>query len=184
MTLKRDNEEKRFFNWYHGYTKIQLPKRLYSYNGQLDYFIGTSATSGTIMTKYFGENYTSHLVEKNLFTSILVIIPRKVRGNKNVTLSFKVDKITMPKREGNTDHFSVESTNLDDDNNHEVIKFTPPDDRGNRNADHHRDITSEYLKNMPFDSMPGFRFSWFYSDKELIPDASYRKDEETVLFVR
>ena len=98
--------------------------------------------------------------------------------------SVGVAGLKMPKREGNTDHFSVDSTFLDDDNNHEVIKFTPPDDRGNRAADHHRDVTSEYLKNMPFDSMPGFRFSWFYSDKELIPDASYRNEKKTVLFVR
>ena len=58
--MKRLEEENRHYNFYHGFTKLQLPYVSHqSYNDdfydKLYFFIATSASSGSIRTQYFGE---------------------------------------------------------------------------------------------------------------------------------
>merc|ERR1712197_179709 len=53
MSKLEDND--RYYNWYHGYTKIELP--FIDYFGHVDYTVHTAASSGTISTQHLGEEF-------------------------------------------------------------------------------------------------------------------------------
>ena len=46
-----------------------------------------------------------------------------------------------------------------------------------------RKVSKDYIQNMDFDMMPGFRFSWNYN-KHLEQEAKYINDDRTKEFVR
>ena len=69
------------------------------------------------------------------------------------------------------------------DRNHIGRNFTPPGDV------HYilltRKITPEEVQAQKLDTMPGFRYSWYYSGvEEEKPEARYADDETTKAFVR
>ena len=59
-------EKNRYFNWYNGYTKLELPNHSHVYGFDVSYEVNTIALSGTIYTKHFGEKFDP----KNVATSI------------------------------------------------------------------------------------------------------------------
>ena len=46
------------------------------------------------------------------------------------------------------------------------------------------DVSSEEVETQKLDLMPGFRFSWWYSGAEIIPDNRYKDENITKQFVR
>ena len=55
-------EENRFYNWYHGYTKIECPYKTKTTYGMFEVYVIqmqslTTTPSGTISTPYFGKEY-------------------------------------------------------------------------------------------------------------------------------
>ena len=48
---------------------------------------------------------------------------------------------------------------------------------------HDRFVPEEDIRNMKFEMMPGFRFTWNY-DKQLEPEARYAKEDATKEFLR
>ena len=83
-------EQNRFFNWYHGYTRFYSPKL-----GYTNLLIETAATSGTFTSKHFGEKFKADLVEKKARYSITLKPPRSIENFENVTLHLKLEKISM-----------------------------------------------------------------------------------------
>ena len=78
-------EENRFFNWYKGYTDIDIP-----YWGTTQHYKGpcseascliqqlsTKATSGTISMQYFGDEFDVNKIETKLFYTIQIHPPVK-----------------------------------------------------------------------------------------------------------
>ena len=60
--LSKIEEEKRYYNWHYGFTKIGFP--VWTASNELQYYIETSATTGTVKTQYFGEKYDHFKIEK------------------------------------------------------------------------------------------------------------------------
>ena len=70
-------DEKRYYNWYHGYTRIMLP----SYTNTFRYDVYTSATSGHISTQHFGEKFDTHKVARNIAYKINIKPPPGARNS-------------------------------------------------------------------------------------------------------
>ena len=174
------NEKDRFYNWYQGYTAIQRP--YYSYTG-LNIKIETSATSGVIFTKYYGEKYQPDLVERKLQYSIFVYPPESVLNNENVTLHFKVEKVLM-KGIKFKDWVEINRIRHDGYNNTVLKNFTPPS--ASRFIRSRRDMSSKNIEQLKLDVMPGFRFSWWYTGHgvEIKPYPKFRDEDITKHFVR
>ena len=86
-------EEDRYYNWYYGYSQI---RRTYTDKyGVQNYQIITSATSGVVTTQYFGEQFKKGLVEKKAWFFVYVYPPDSAKNNKNVTLHFNLEKVSM-----------------------------------------------------------------------------------------
>ena len=152
-------EVDRFYNWYHGYTTISRP---FTNENGLNFLLETTATSGSVNTEYFGEQYQSHLVKRNVKYHVKVYPPVSVRTNPNVTLHFKVEKLSMTGMSVGWDNVGIEGNNLDAGLSSATFNFTPPGvvrligmSRNN--------ITIEETKTMDIESMPGFKVSWYYT---------------------
>ena len=121
------HEKDRFYNWYHGYTAINSPS--YDHIGhRLDFYIVTSATSGVVTTQYYGELFRPDLVERKLYYKVDVNPPKSVKNNENVTLHFKLEKVSMTglaSGRRNIDHIDGLG-NLDADQTTAYTNFTPP----------------------------------------------------------
>ena len=190
------HEDHRFFNWYHGYTKMNLPfwvpesqsdggVSIYDEDDCSDCLvirIDTTATEGAITTQYYGEKFKSGLVERKLWYSVLVDPPESAKHNENVTLHLKVEKMSMKGLSSvSKDKFDIDFETLNDDQI--VIKnFTPP---GYRNfISLVRDVISEDVEQMKLNVMPGFKLSWWYTGDVVTPDTKFENMTYNKLFIR
>ena len=152
-------EDDRFYNWYHGYSNIFRP---YNNDKGLYYILETATTSGSANTLYFGEQYQSHLVKRNLLYYVYVYPPMSVRNNSDVTLHFKLEKLSMTGMSAGWDNIVLEGNNIEAGLSSAIFNFTPPSEKRwialTRN-----NITKGDLKSMNIESMPGFKVSWYYT---------------------
>ena len=171
------HEENRFYNWYYGFTPISsnLPQYI---RGDIDYkyMIVTSAPSGVITSKHFGENFHPNLIEKSIQYWIKLHPARSVFSNENVTLHIEIEKVTSKNLETRFDAFWFDDTNLKRDVTFFQESFTPP----GRNLDTWMPYRSLRIIQVISDSdinemdtddqMPGFRFTWYYTGMEFTPE--------------
>ena len=175
------HEEDRFFNWYHGYTRIKSPY-YHSHDG-IKILIETSATSGVFTSQYFGEPFMPVLVERKLWYQPYPYRLKSVKENKNVTLHFKVEKVSMTGLAlGSWDAVGLQYTVLDANLTTFYTNFTYPSHI--KYLFLTRDVSSEDVETQRLDVMPGFRFSWWYSGAEVTSDNRFKDEEMTKQFVR
>ena len=176
------HEEDRFYNWYHGYTYIGSP----SYDNRQNFIISTSATSGVVTTQHYREKFRPDLVERKNRYTVKVYPPESFRDNENVTLHFKLEKVSMTGLASNSkDTVDTDFTFVDADKTTTYNNFTPPaDEYGYKYMRLSRDVSSEDVETQRLDVMPGFRVSWWYSGAEVTPWNKYKDKEITKQFVR
>ena len=176
-------QEDRFSDWYHGFTKIVQTHIQFS---KMYSWIDTAATSGVLSTQYYGQQFKSERVEKKLRYKVNVYPPESVKQNKNVTLHFSLEKVSMTGLLGSSkDTVRINGLgDLDADQTFAYTNFTPPGDR--KYVELTRDLTSEDVEQSKLDVMPGLRFSWWYTGAELTPEPErkYKDDDMTKHFVR
>ena len=122
------------------------------------------------------------LVERKLFYFVKVYPPESVGNNTNVTLHFKVEKVSMTRlAKGSRDTvyiggrgYLIQKTFY--------TNFKPPAEY--RYIEVKRVVSSEDVETQRLDLMPGFRFSWWYSGGEVTPKNRYKDDEHNKQFVR
>ena len=178
------HEEDRFYNWYHGYTEIKAPS-FSSYDDRLHIDFATVAASGVVTTEYYSEQFKSELVERKLEYTVIIHPPFSVMDNENLTLHFKVEKVSMTGlAPGSKDEVEIDRTNLDADQLTAYTNFTPPGYKQSIKIS--RDVSSEDVEShsQKLDVMPGFKFSWWYSGMEVTPDKRYEDYETTKQLVR
>ncbi len=173
------HEEDKFYNWYHGYTMIESP--FYDSNG-LNIYINTAATSGVVTTQHYGDQFMPELVERKLWYNVRVYSPESVKKNENVTLHFRVEKVSMTGLASNSkDKVKMGGLVRDADQTTAYTNSTPTKSRV---MDLSRDVSSEDVETQRLDLMPGFKFSWWYTGAEVSPDNIYKDNETTKQFVR
>ena len=181
--INKLHEEDRYYNWYHGYTKIDRNS-----NYPNSYFISTSATSGVIKTQYFGELFQRNLVERKALFNVNVYPPETIRNNKSVTLHFKLEKVSIQGLSNVQESFRADDYGWVDSRMSTVtLNFTPPSgakDYINMMMTRNN-IAEEYFNIMEMDNMPGFQLSWKYTDmeSEILPDNKFYNNEENQLFI-
>ena len=96
-------ESNRYYNWYYGYTSVQIPywgkKNTCTDCALLIYFYSSIATSGTINTKYFGEKFDVDKIRKNFLITFDLHVPQAALKNKTYKKCyiFKLGIIRVPK---------------------------------------------------------------------------------------
>ena len=171
LTMFEDNN--RYFNWYKGFTKIQLPRFGDDdvHGDTVYYHIHTTASSGNISAKSFGNNSEENIGTNSLHS--LIYPPDNVKSNPGVTLHMKIEKSS------GEDEFIAENWknmiisglgNIDENASYIGKNFTPPKEHY-----YFMEVT-RIASTKKVKQMPGFHFSWYYSGIQLQPEAKYIND--------
>ena len=167
FSLLEDND--RYYNWYHGSTKLNLG--YYSARlGGFKYDIESYASSGTIFTRYFDKKFDPEKVDKNVQLMFKIKTHNSVGFNPNLTLHMKIEKITIKEFSSDTgkDEFVFKQPShgiFVTDKNVVVKNFTPPDDgMGEPIVSLNRAVTLEDVNKQTLETMPGFKLTWHFSE--------------------
>ena len=136
---------------------------------QLQYYVYTSATSGNISTKYFGETFDDTKVDGYIQITIIVYVPQSPKVDQNTTLMFDINKNTMEGVRDNDWMMAVYDI-IDADLTHWRKNISVSSSYYNIILD--RKVSANDIDNMDLDVMPGFRFTWNY-DKNVEPWTKY-----------
>ena len=176
-----------FYNWYHGYSEITTP----SINrwGSLVYLIRTSALSGVVSTEYFGQNFQNDLVEEKFTFQVYIYPPEITKENKNVTIHLNLEKLSIEGlRDKDNNWFYMSVSGYIDANKINIYKnITPPIRKSGtdyRHIEQRSYSTAREIAALKMEMMPGFRFSWWYTGKNLEPETKYLDRSLTKLFIR
>ena len=181
----QDNE--RYYNWYHGYSQINLPSPSSYGDPKLGYQVDTSAASGIISTQHFGDKFDVKKVETRLNYQINVHTPESVRNNPNVTFHFQIDKVSMENFGYEEFWHSANTDNEIRDKNsyiaHTSENFTAPE-LWSYYIRLIRAVSGEDVRKQKLNLMPGFRVKWYFSGIEVESVAKYNNKLKTMAFVR
>ena len=178
-------EKDRYWNWYHGYTNIELRKFSHYYIHRMTYEVTTEANFGTISTPYFGESFDVDKVETDILYRIKIHPPSSIQYNSNITLHFDIEKICMENLASGFDNFYMYHrlyTYSFTDQQYISKNFTPPG--GYTSVRLARRVTPQEVRKQKLNLMPGFRLTWHYSGMEVEPEAKYSNQSDTLAFVR
>ena len=189
--LRKLEENDRYYNWYHGYTKIELPYYgYYGYHGHgVENYVYTGATSGSISTQHFGEKFNVDEVDRNFFYVIMFYPPDSVKNNPNITLHFNLEKISLRNISSesgeNYDYDFDKPSRYEDDTREISSNLTKPLDFSYY-MQLNRHVSLKDVRSQNLDKMPGFRVRWYYSgvNDEVQPEDTYSGRDETLAFVR
>ena len=156
--------ENRFYNWYHGYTKISCPY----YDGSLVYDYSTTLPLGSYATPYFSSKMNKTLLIAT-WSKIRIFVPYSLYINKNFTLVLRKN-FTSGSTHFRIDTIETKRTSLLNEKKYYFYHF----DRQSVINDNYY-----YLRSM----MPGFRLDWNYNSDIPILD-SFSEEKITQLFVR
>ena len=174
-------EDNRYYNWYHGYSKISMPH--YAAD-KLQFTIDTSATLGTVTTKYFGTSFQPEDILTHLMFYLNIKVPSRVANSNNHSMNFEIQQVSMENLyDDEKDQIKLDNTMLKGpkDIHYYRKNFTPP------SSDHsvslNRYIHKNDVGNMVMDLMPGLRVTWSYSPS-VGSVAEYRHNSISKEFVR
>ena len=184
------NIKDRYYNWYHGYSGIDIPYPYY--DTYLMYYYEPYTESGTVSTKYFGEKFNVEKVRTNMHVIVSIYPPEDILFNGNVTLNLEIENVLMKQLTSGEDRFWVASK--DWTNYHQIgIKretFNPPiEDCGYGDyCVYHRDVilkrkvAFDDVEKMNLKLTPGFRLKWYYTgieETQVKSQAFYRNSDFT-----
>lgn len=175
MSMLEDND--RYYNWYHGYTRIEIPYYRYF---KINYHVNTGASSGSISTKYFGDDFDTDKVVTSLYYGVRIYTPSIVRHNLNVTLHLEIEYVSLKDLQSTRDRLSVEDNRVKTlYSNFNYTALTSFYDIRLAREVFPADILIQKIR-----QMPGLRVTWRYSGMEVEPWAKYYKSTRTKAFIR
>ena len=168
-------EENRFYNWYHGYTKIDFPFGAKSYfiygtgTDVIEMHVFTTTPSGTISTPYFGKEYNASLY-KDIKYEIKIYVPFTiVQSNVNFTLFWRENKTD------GSNKFDLVEQNYTSDSDYLY--------RWEYDYFFKKSYDSLYATSTSTVLMPGFQLQWNF-DLNIPSDEKYIEDNASKLYVR
>ena len=182
------NEENRYFNWYNGFTEVK--SLTYDPFYGLQYFIDTTALSGSVTTQYFGQRYQADLVEKHIQMKVFVHPPDDDKIDNINILHFQLEKYAF--REVSSDRFDRYKIDgykgtIEPDTNKVFTNFTKnilqnyPRRRLMRMQ---RYVGKNDLETGTMEKMPGFRFRWWYTGENFTIEPKYSKFRLNKMFIK
>ena len=156
------------YNLYNGYGYIESTSLL----EKSKYTLRSFATSGTISTQYFGEEFDANKIETQIHYEVIITPPEDLQKNKNVSLHFEIDKISMTLSEGDDNlymHNTMPFGNYKEFKGrthfHVKIALVPGSEYKLRLV---RRVNRDEVKMQTQHArMPGFRLKWYYTGNDV-----------------
>ena len=178
--MSRLQDPNRYFNWYYGYTKLNYPY-YDKYSNQFQYRIDTSALSGNISTKYFGESFDISKIDERIYFMLYVAAPK---SDNETYMFFNIDRKIIMEYSDADETFIDTFGFMKADLTHYYRNISNPyASQGAYYLYHDRKVSKEDMKYVKYNIMPGLRLTWYYN-KEIKPWQKYGKDFLNEQFVR
>ena len=174
-------EDNRYFNWYYGFTEIQLPFwgrdscNIESCSDDiLRIGVKTYATSGAIYTKNFGEKFDGNIFERQLSLKVIILTQEDYQDNKNISVQLNIEKNIL----GFEKFFS--------DNEQPVtsLQRTKQGDTEPMWYFFQRDLTEDDISDLSADVMSGFSLKWSSDVISIPPDFDSISTDFQLYFIR
>ena len=183
--LSKIQDDNRYYNWYHGYSSISLPKIVSHFNFDIDYSISTTATFGSISTQDFGENFDADKMDRSLKFTLDVNIPPTAQSNPNITLIFEVEKVSMKDLSKGKETFYLDFTKINADVRMFSQNFNTPYNNNKRIVLMvERTISEAETRRVKMNLMPGFNITWYYTGGEVETFSRYYEEEYRYMLTR
>ena len=163
-SLNKLQDNDRHYNWYHGFTKIEIPSETYEleaywgysyYQSYLHYFMTTYALSGMVASEGFQEKFNVDLVDTNIDYQLEFRVPSNLQNIG--TLSVDIEKVAV---EGTgTDVLSFDNEKIIYDTLSKNITMTERKRKVTLTLK--RSVSSNEVRRM--EMMPGFKILWTYT---------------------
>ena len=173
-TLNKIHDSDRYYNWYHGFTKLQYPVYLGTSNF-LSYPIDTTTTSGNISTQYFGEKFNIDKIDLNMDIIISIKVPEVARYVDNILLMINMEKMPLfgfpdsqkisLNRKDLAANITPYKVNITASNNYAYVFLL------------RRIISKEDISSVEQNQMPGLRLTWSYQP-EIDNISKYIQDDD------
>ena len=180
--LSKLEDPDRYYNWYHGYTKIFYPFFHEGVNfNTFTYSIYTYARSGNISTHSFGDKFDAEKVDGNINIFIQVNVPKSLQEMENVTLTLNVDKNTINEFSQN-DKTTFSNIIIDPKEKYFKKNYTNNFINGyiyffstlaHIEIKLERKVSQTDIGNLKLQKMPGFRLTWNYDSEAGMSEAKY-----------
>ena len=172
--FRKIQDDQRYYNWYHGFYRISLPKVISWYDYEIDYSISTTAAYGSITTQYYGKQFDANKIDKSFKLSIDVNIPPSAQSNPNITLIFEVQKISLKDLSKGKEQFHFDLKKIKADVKKFSQNFTTPYNSINRiDISLERSVPEKETRRLKLNLMPGINITWYYTGGEVEPFAEY-----------
>ena len=173
FNLSKIYEQNRYYNWYHGYTKLQYPTYYQYSNPKVTYYVETCSIAGNITTREFGAKFDSDKIE-SYKVEVKIHVPERIKGNENVSISFDLERNKMKNLIDKNDEDSVQSNigEIQEHDRYSRIINGPNPSGGYFNLKNTRKVSVETVRNSDQDLMPGFTLIWKYDSEEIIEEDS------------
>ena len=175
----------RFYNWYHGITRAELPYHS-SFHNKLSFNVYTSARSGIISIRHFGEKYSNSKFLGNFFNNIRIFVPEMVQNDKNVTFILNINKSTI-RQFSSKDELQFSWKPINPDITIFSRNITPPNPPHNLSYSDirlSRGLSEEEINQLNEEEfVPGFRLTWNY-DGQVDNLAKYKSQGTNMEFKR
>ena len=181
IDLNKLQEHDRYYNWYHGYSKFNIPT----------YKVDTSAPFGNIHTTSYGKKFDTEAIETNLHYNIKIYIPESVRrfkqkpyGNndcrypdgydhndRNIYLNIEVDKVTMRDILSGKDELRIGRDFIKPASRKFVKVYNEADFHNSYTYIQivlDRKVSLEDIRKLNLHMMPGFNVTWYYSVEDFL----------------
>ena len=170
------HEENRFYNWYHGYTKINCPwyvvdnSEPFFSQFYLYYNFFTTLPSGSFSTPFFGSKFNKKKVI-NTKSTINIYVPYSVAHGEKDFILFSKKNYT-----GDSGLFLFEVNNFTRD-------YMKSPNYGYTNYFSHEDYDVSYYDRQHLEVMPGFKLDWSFNVVVPLIDG-FSEEKITQLYVR
>ena len=164
-------EKNKFYNWYMGYTyTFNSVPRFDKEKKLMTHAIQTSASSGEISTKGFGERLQMEDIEGNLLAFISLRTPPSVKNNDSV-------KLTMIFKKNSIEHISFGSYEKFLYENYEIFsdvnEFVSTESSSLWNSFKNERRIAGDVSFIDQDFNPGFELQWFYNISSVASERRY-----------
>ena len=178
-------EENRYFNWYHGFTEVNLPITFpyaFQYREDLKFIVRTWTPNGCISTKHFGQKFDLDNVPIETFNEIELYFYDYIKKTNLMTLTLEIETIkqmrTAEQLKIGPKNQEQSVSGLDESHSKVVKNFTPPIDI---HIIHKRVVPKEDFINLKM--MPGFKVKW-YLNAYVPSNAFFSNGGDNKAFVR
>ena len=184
--LSKVQNTERYYNWYHGYTRMDYPFYNQAYD-TFSYSESTTATSGNISTQHFGDKFDADKMDGNINIRIEVWMPDSAKYDNSTTIMFDIQKINIKDYRMSAgvfeDYMQFYYLPVDSDQYFENITVKPDSDYNKISITLERIVPKDVMGNLSINDMPGFHIKWKY-DRKLANQAKYGDEGLTKEFVR